>query len=70
MGAFTWQLRCRAHAPTYYNEVFFDLHSVIVRAELISGQHTLWPKGQPTANLRQNQTVPFPPLAVIVDALG
>lgn len=44
MGAFAWQLRCRAHTPTYYNVAHLDLHAVIVRAELGSGQHRLLAK--------------------------
>jgi hypothetical protein len=34
MGAFAWQLRCRAHAPTYYNEANLDNHAVVLGPNL------------------------------------
>lgn len=56
MGAFARQLCCRAHAPTYYNGAYLDLHAVIVRAELGYGQRRLLVKRQPTT--------PFQPMPV------
>lgn len=52
MGAFARQLCCRAHAPTYYNGAYLDLHAVIVRAELGYGQHRLLVKRQPTTPIQ------------------
>ena len=50
MGAFAWQLRYRAHALTYYDDAFFDLHMVIVRVTLVSGEHMLLRQGRLKGN--------------------
>jgi len=42
MGAFAWQLCCRAHARAYYDHAVFDHHAPIVTARRNIRQLDVW----------------------------
>lgn len=60
MGAFAWQLCCRAHARAYYDHAVFKHHALIGTALGTVRQLDAYPANQITASISR-RTVPSEP---------